>query len=261
MSEINKEQKEDTGQEAKVALVTGSSRGIGRAIASTLAEEGYQVCINYASESSRKEAEELACQLSETFGIETLAHKADVSEAQEASTLVDKTVQTFGRIDVLVNNAGITKDKLIARMKEEDFDSVIAVNLKGCFNCCKAVSSYMMKQRYGRIINIGSIVGVCGNAGQANYAASKAGIIGLSKSLAKELAPRNINVNVVSPGFIETDMTDSLSSAQQETIQNLIASKRLGTPEDVAALVAFLAGESAGYITGQVIGIDGGLSL
>lgn len=174
--------------------------------------------------------------------------------------MIEAARGAFGSVDILVNNAGITRDGLLVRMKEEDFDAVIDVNLKGTFNCCKAVASVMMKQRYGRIVNMGSIVGVAGNAGQANYAASKAGIIGFSKSLARELAARNITVNVVAPGFIETDMTGALSETQQASISERIAAKRFGKPEEVTELVCFLAGENAGYITGQVVGIDGGMN-
>lgn len=249
------------GAIVRSALVTGSSRGIGRAIATALASQGYKVCINCASERSLVEAEELARELKEQWGVETLAVRADISDCEEAQALVDRTKNAFGRIDVLVNNAGITRDGLLARMKEEDFDDVISINLKGTFNCSKAAVSYMMKQRYGRIVNMGSVVGIAGNAGQVNYAASKAGVIGLSKSLAREVAPRNITVNVVAPGFIDTDMTQALNEKQQSAILERIACKRYGTPEDVAALVTFLASEQAGYVTGQVIGIDGGMAL
>ena len=175
--------------------------------------------------------------------------------------LIEAAFEEFGRIDVLVNNAGITRDGLLARMKDEDFDAVIDVNLKGTFNCCRAAAQRMMKQRYGRIVNMSSVVGVAGNAGQANYAASKAGVIGLTKSIARELAGRNITCNAVAPGFIETDMTDALSEKQRAAIGERIAAKRFGTAEEVAALVRFLASEGSGYITGQVICIDGGMSL
>lgn len=242
------------------ALVTGSSRGIGKAIALTLADNGYDICVNYASPRSQVEAEELVACLKKK-GVRALAVRADVSDMQEAQNLIDTAHETFGRLDVLVNNAGITRDGLLIRMKEEDFDEVISINLKGTFNCSKAATSYMMKQRYGRIVNLGSVVGIAGNAGQVNYAASKAGIIGLSKALAREIASRNITVNVVAPGFIDTDMTQALTDAQQASIKERIASKRLGSSEDVASLVNYLASEEAGYITGQVISIDGGLSL
>lgn len=262
----------------RVAIVTGASRGIGAAIAQRLALEGYSVVLNYASDGSTEAACALCAELSdfadteaqESLALEVeqaaepqrfIAVQADVSRFDEAKRLINEVKQQFGRIDVLVNNAGITRDGLIARMKEEDFDAVIDVNLKGTFNCCKAAAQRMMKQRYGRIVNMSSVVGVAGNAGQANYAASKAGVIGLTKSLARELAARNVTANAVAPGFIATDMTDALSEKQREAILGRIAAKRLGAPEDVAALVRFLASEEAGYITGQVVCIDGGMSL
>lgn len=245
----------------RAAVVTGSSRGIGRAIACALAEAGFNVCVNCSSESSLPAARELAAELEADCGVRAIAVAANVADAAEAAALIDAAHEAFGRIDVLVNNAGITRDGLLARMKEEDFDAVVNVNLKGTFNCCKAAAQRMMKQRYGRIVNMSSVVGVAGNAGQANYAASKAGVIGLTKSIARELAARNITCNAVAPGFISTDMTDALSDKQREAIVGRIASKRLGEPEDVAALVRFLASEEAGYITGQTICIDGGMSL
>ena len=243
------------------AVVTGSSRGIGRAVAEELARAGFDVCVNCSSERGLSGVQQLADQLAAEHGVRAIAVAANVADAAEAEALVAAAHEAFGRVDVLVNNAGITRDGLIARMKEEDFDAVIDVNLKGTFNCCKAAAQRMMKQRYGRIVNLSSVVGVAGNAGQANYAASKAGVIGLTKSLARELAARNITCNAVAPGFIETDMTDALSEKQREAIVSRIASKRLGAPEDVAALVRFLASEEAGYITGQVVCIDGGMSL
>ena len=245
----------------RAAVVTGSSRGIGRAVACALAEAGFDVCVNCSSESSLPAARELAAELEADCGVRAIAVAANVADAAEAAALIDAAHEAFGRIDVLVNNAGITRDGLLARMKEEDFDAVVNVNLKGTFNCCKAAARRMMKQRYGRIVNMSSVVGVAGNAGQANYAASKAGVIGLTKSIARELAARNITCNAVAPGFISTDMTDALSDKQREAIVGRIASKRLGEPEDVAALVRFLASEEAGYITGQTICIDGGMSL
>ena len=248
---------EQVKPERKGALVTGSSRGIGRAIALSLAEAGMNVCVNCSSERSLPAAQELAAQISATYGVKSLALVANVASAEEAQTLVESAHVAFGRLDVLVNNAGITRDGLVARMKEEDFDAVIDVNLKGTFNCCKAAT----KQRSGRIVNMSSVVGVSGNAGQANYAASKAGVIGITKSLSRELAPRNVTVNAVAPGFIETDMTDALSDKQREAISSRIACGRLGQPEDVANLVKFLASDEAGYITGQVICIDGGMAL
>lgn len=252
---------EQVKPERKGALVTGSSRGIGRAIALSLAKAGMNVCVNCSSGRSLPAAQELAAQISATYGVKSLALVANVASAEEAQTLVESAHVAFGRLDVLVNNAGITRDGLVARMKEEDFDAVIDVNLKGTFNCCKAATKIMMKQRSGRIVNMSSVVGVAGNAGQANYAASKAGVIGLTKSIARELAARNVTANAVAPGFIATDMTDALSEKQREAIVGRIASKRLGEPEDVAKLVRFLASEDAGYITGQVVCIDGGMSL
>lgn len=226
-----------------------------------LARAGYDVCVNCSSEQGLPAARELADALAADCGVRTLAVAANVADAQEAATLVDAACQEFGRVDVLVNNAGITRDGLIARMKEEDFDAVVGVNLKGTFNCCKAMAQRMMKQRFGRIVNMSSVVGVAGNAGQANYAASKAGVIGLTKSLARELASRNVTANAVAPGFITTDMTAALSDKQREAMTERIAARRLGAPEDVAALVRFLASDEAGYITGQVICVDGGMSL
>lgn len=251
----------ETETTRRAALVTGSSRGIGRAVAQELARAGYDVCVNCSSEQGLPAARELARALAADCGVRTLAVAANVADAQEAATLVDAACQEFGRVDVLVNNAGITRDGLIARMKEEDFDAVVGVNLKGTFNCCKAVAQRMMKQRFGRIVNMSSVVGVAGNAGQANYAASKAGVIGLTKSLARELASRNVTANAVAPGFITTDMTAALSDKQREAMTERIAARRLGAPEDVAALVRFLASDEAGYITGQVICVDGGMSL
>ena len=245
----------------RAAIVTGSSRGIGHAIAEALAKSGFNVCLNCSSEHSLPALSEAAEQLSAQYGVQAIAQVANVASADEAKALVDAAAEAFGRVDVLVNNAGITRDGLIARMKEEDFDAVIDVNLKGAFNCCKAVAPRMMKQRYGRIISLSSVVAVYGNAGQANYAASKGGIIGLTKSIACELAPRNVTANAVAPGFIDTDMTGALSDKQRESLIEHIGSKRLGKPEDVAALVNFLASEEAGYITGQVICVDGGLSI
>ncbi|OUO90466.1 3-oxoacyl-[acyl-carrier-protein] reductase [Gordonibacter sp. An230] len=252
---------ETTETPRRSAIVTGSSRGIGRAVAEELARAGFDVCVNCSSESGLPAAREQAAALEAEHGVRAIAVAANVADAAEAEALVAAAHEAFGRVDVLVNNAGITRDGLIARMKEEDFDAVIDVNLKGTFNCCKAAAQRMMKQRYGRIVNMSSVVGVAGNAGQANYAASKAGVIGLTKSLARELAARNVTCNAVAPGFIETDMTGALSERQREAIMGRIASKRLGAPEDVAALVRFLAGEEAGYITGQVVCIDGGMSL
>lgn len=251
----------ETGKTVRAAVVTGSSRGIGRAIAEKLAGAGYNVCVNCSSESGLEAAGALADELAAAHGVKVIARVANVADPEQAKGLIEAAFEEFGRIDVLVNNAGVTRDGLLARMKDEDFDAVIDVNLKGTFNCCRAAAQRMMKQRYGRIVNMSSVVGVAGNAGQANYAASKAGVIGLTKSIARELAARNVTANAVAPGFIATDMTDALSEKQREAIVGRIASKRLGEPEDVAKLVRFLASEDAGYITGQVVCIDGGMSL
>lgn len=252
---------EETQSTRRAAVVTGSSRGIGRAVAEKLAGAGFDVCMNCSSEGGLAALEQAAEELSQRFGVRVIARVANVASPEEATELIEAAFAEFGRIDVLVNNAGITRDGLLARMKDDDFDAVIDVNLKGTFNCCRAAAKRMMKQRYGRIVNMSSVVGVSGNAGQANYAASKAGVIGLTKSIARELAARNITCNAVAPGFIDTDMTDALSDKQREAIGERIAAKRFGTAEEVAALVRFLASEGAGYITGQVICIDGGMSL
>ncbi len=246
---------------APAALVTGSGRGIGLACAEALAKDGFSIALNCSGEGSLERTRNHAARIAETYGVETRAFAADVSDARAAGQLVDDTIAQLGAIDVLVNNAGITRDGLIARMSEEDFDAVVGINLKGTFNCCKAAAKPMMKQRRGRIINMSSIVGIAGNAGQANYAASKAGVIGLTKSLAKELARRNITVNAIAPGFIATDMTDALTDAQRDEISSRIGLGRLGEAADVAALAAFLASPAASYITGQVIAVDGGLAL
>lgn len=242
----------------KVAIVTGGTRGIGRAIALKLADHGANIVINYRN--SDKEAEELKAILEEK-GVKVLTVKCDISNFEDSKNLMNKCKEVFGKIDILVNNAGITKDTLIMRMKEEDFDSVIDVNLKGTFNCAKHASAIMLKQRFGKIINMTSVVGIAGNAGQVNYAASKAGVIGLTKSLAKELGSRGITVNAVAPGFINTDMTASLSEKVKEEASKNIPLKRLGDPEDVANLVGFLASDAANYITGQVINVDGGMVM
>ena len=242
----------------KTALVTGGSRGIGRAVCLELAGGGANVALCYAgNETAARETVRAV----EALGVKALAVRCDVSDGGQVSGLMDAVVHGFQRIDILVNNAGITRDNLLMRMSEEDFDAVIAANLKGAFLCMKAVSRLMLKQRYGRIVNLSSVVGLRGNAGQANYAASKAGVIGMTKSLARELAGRGITVNAVAPGFIATDMTAALSEEQRAHALERIASGRLGEPEDVAALAAFLASEDAAYITGQVICVDGGLTL
>ncbi|MDZ5253313.1 3-oxoacyl-[acyl-carrier-protein] reductase [Clostridium sp. LIBA-8841] len=242
----------------KVAVVTGGTRGIGRAIALKLADNGANIVINYRN--SDKEAEELKAILEEK-GVKVLTVKCDISNFEDSKKLIDKCKEEFGKIDILINNAGITKDTLIMRMKEEDFDSVIDVNLKGTFNCAKHASAIMLKQKFGKIINMTSVVGITGNAGQSNYAASKAGVIGLTKSLARELGSRGITVNAVAPGFINTDMTSVLSDkVKEEAIKN-IPLKKLGNPEDIANLVGFLASDAANYITGQVINVDGGMVM
>ncbi len=248
-------------QERRAAVVTGSTRGIGREIARELAAAGMNVVVNSSSEKSLSAAEALAAEIAGQFGVEAVAVAANVADEAEANALIAAATDAFGRVDVLVNNAGITRDGLAARMSDEDFDAVIDINLKGSFHCCRAAAKVMMKQRWGRIINMSSVVGVYGNAGQVNYAASKAGVIGMTKSLAKELARRNITANAVAPGFIATDMTDALSEAQRAAIVDRIGSGRLGEPADIAHLVRFLASDEASYITGQVICVDGGMSL
>ena len=243
----------------KVCLVTGGSRGIGKAVAKKFAENGYQLVINYVSEKTDlKKVEE---EIKRDYPIEILFVKVDVTDMESCENMVKAAIEKWGRIDVVVNNAGITKDNLLMRMKEEEFDQVINVNLKGTFHVTKQVIPYMMKQRQGRIINISSVVGVAGNAGQCNYAASKAGIIGFTKSIAKEVASRNILVNAVAPGFIRTDMTDVLSDAVKESIHAQIPLKRMGEAEEVAKAVYFLGSEENQYITGQVLHVDGGMLM
>ena len=242
----------------KVALVTGATRGIGKQIALCLAKEGYDIALNYRSEN-----EELTNTKNELekLGIKVLPVQGDVSNYEDCERFVKEIIENLGQIDVLVNNAGITKDMLLMRMKKEDFEQVIDVNLVGTFNVTKNVINYMLKAKSGRIINISSVVGVSGNAGQTNYSASKAGIIGFSKSLAKEVASRNILVNCIAPGFIQTDMTNVLKDEVKEEIAKNIPLKRMGTPEDVARVVKFLASEDSSYVTGQVIHVDGGMLM
>jgi 3-oxoacyl-[acyl-carrier protein] reductase len=244
--------------QGKTALVTGASRGIGRAIAIALAEAGADVAVNYAG--NEKAAEEVVARI-EALGRRSFKVQADVSSSAAAEDMVKQVLERFERLDILVNNAGITRDNLIMRMKEEEFDQVINTNLKGVFNCIKAVTRPMMKQRFGRIINISSVVGVLGNAGQANYVAAKAGVIGLTKATARELASRNITVNVVAPGYIETDMTDKLSQETQQQLLQQIPLSRLGQPEDIARVVRFLASDDAMYMTGQTLHVDGGMYM
>lgn len=240
------------------ALVTGGGRGIGRAICLALAKAGFDVCINYAASAAAAEQTAEECK---AFGVQAMTLQADVTDPAQCQALVETAAKTFGRLDVLVNNAGVTADKLILRMQEEDFDKVINANLKGAFFCCKTACKLMMRQRYGRIINISSVVGLHGNAGQSNYAASKAGLIGLTKSLAKEFAARGVTVNAVAPGFIETDMTAAMSDAAKEAALTAVPAGKIGHAEDVANAVAFLASAEAGYITGQVLCVDGGMGM
>lgn len=245
-------------EESKVVFVTGGARGIGKEIALKYAENGYNVVINYVSDKTDTEA--LKKEFDEK-NVKSLILKADVSKQEEVEEVVKKAIEEFGKIDVLVNNAGITRDTLLMRMKEEDFDKVIEINLKGTFLVTKTVVPYMMKKRSGRIINISSVVGVSGNAGQCNYSASKAGIIGFTKSIAKELASRNIRANAVAPGFIDTDMTSVLSDEVKENINGQIPMKRMGCAREVANVVYFLGNEESSYITGQVINVDGGMLI
>lgn len=242
----------------KTAIITGGSRGIGKACAIYLAKQGADIVFNYSNNSSM--AEETADEI-KNLGVKVLAVKADVKSSQDIDYLFNQALENFNSIDILVNNAGITRDTLLIRMKEEDWDTVQDINLKGVYLTCKAAAKHMMKKRQGRIINISSVVGITGNPGQANYAASKAGIIGFSKSIAKELAPRGILVNVVAPGFIDTDMTSVLGEKVKDNILSQIPLGRYGSPEDVAKLVTFLASDDNQYITGQVINIDGGMLM
>ena len=242
----------------KVAIVTGASKGIGKAIAINFAKQGAKVVINYRSDDNG--AEEVL-KIIEDNGGTAILHKGDVSQFSIAEELMKFCVEKFSRIDILVNNGGITKDTLLLRMKEQDFDDVINVNLKGSFNCVKHASPIMMKQKSGKILNISSVIGLIGNVGQINYAASKAGIIGMTKSLAKELGSRGINVNAIAPGFIETDMTNVLSDKIKESILSLIPLKKMGSVDDVANLAIFLSSDLSNYITGQVITVDGGMVM
>lgn len=242
----------------KIALVTGASRGIGAAIAKELAAQGATVVVNYRSNESA--ANQVVADIIAAGG-QAVAMQADVSDYEQATALVKNVRKQFKRLDILVNNAGTTRDNVIMMMKEEDWDDVINTNLKSAWNCSKAAARLMMKQRWGRIINITSVAGISGNAGQTNYAASKAGMIGLTKSLAKEIGPRNVTVNAIAPGFVPTDLTRDLVEQMHDTIIELTSLRRLGTPEDVAALAAFLASDRAGFITGQVIAVDGGMVL
>ena len=247
-------------EERKVALITGGSRGIGKQIALRFAKEGYNIAINYVSDKTDTQALEKELK-EQNANIEVLLKKVDVTDYDKVEEFIKEVISQFSQIDVVVNNAGITKDNLLMRMSKEDFDKVIGVNLKGVFNVSKLVTPYMMKKRKGSIINVSSVVGVAGNAGQCNYAASKAGIIGFTKSLAKEIASRNIRVNAIAPGFIKTDMTEVLSDTVKENINHQIPLKRMGEAEEVAKVVYFLGSEESSYITGQVINIDGGMVM
>ena len=242
----------------RAAVVTGGSRGIGRAVCVALAKQGCNVVVNYChGEAAAAETAALCKEL----GVEAVTVQADVSTAEGCKKLFEEAVNAFGRVDILVNNAGVTRDNLILRLSEEDFDTVLNANLKGAFLCCKEAARRMVRQRYGRIVNLSSVVGLRGNAGQVNYSASKAGLIGLTKSLAKELASRGVTANAVAPGFIETDMTNALPEAARSAMAAGIPAGRPGLPEEVARAVAFFAREDAGYITGQVLCVDGGMAV
>ena len=244
--------------DGKTALVTGASRGIGRAIALRLAAEGANIAINYAGNTAKAEETKAAI---EAAGGKAALFQADVSDSAQVEQMIASVLETFGSLDILVNNAGITRDGLLMRMKEEDFDAVLDTNLKGIFHVTKAVTKIMMKQRSGRIVNMASVVGIIGNAGQTNYAAAKAGVIGFTKSAARELAARGITVNAVAPGFIATDMTAAMSEKAKEATLAAIPLRRMGTPEDVANAVLFLVSDQAAYITGQVVKVDGGMVM
>ncbi|MEZ3505277.1 MAG: 3-oxoacyl-[acyl-carrier-protein] reductase [Lachnospiraceae bacterium] len=244
--------------EGKVALVTGAAKGIGKAIALALAADGAAVIVNYNGSKDRAEqtVEEI-----KALGADAMAYQCNVADTKAVDDMIKEIIRIYGRLDILVNNAGITRDNLIMKMTEEDFDAVINANLKGCFNTIKAVSRQMLKQRSGRIINITSVSGILGNVGQANYAASKAGIIGLTKTMARELASRGITVNAVAPGFVDTDMTQTLSDSIKAAATAQIPLGHFGRPEDIASMAAYLASEKASYITGQIISVDGGMAI
>lgn len=243
---------------AKIAVVTGGSRGIGRAVAIKLAADGMTVVVNYNG--NKEKAETVVAEIQANGG-QAEAYGCNVSDYSAVEEMMKYVIKTYGSVDVLVNNAGITRDGLMMKMSEDDFNQVVDINLKGCFNCTKHVARQMLKQKAGRIINLSSVIGIYGNVGQANYAASKAGVIGITKSMAKELGSRGITVNAVAPGFIETDMTAAMTEEAKAVVADHIAMKRGGKPEEVANLISFLASENAAYITGQVIAIDGGMSI
>jgi 3-oxoacyl-[acyl-carrier protein] reductase len=242
----------------RVALVTGSTRGIGRAVATALARAGARVAVTGRD---LAKAQQAAQEIAAETGADVRGYAADVSETAQAAALVERVEKEFGSLDILVNNAGLTRDNLLLRLKDDDWDAVINANLRGAFSTCRAASRGMMKRRWGRIINIASIVGLIGNKGQANYAASKAGLIGMTKSIAKELASRNILANVVAPGFIETDMTAAMTADARSSLSAGIPLERLGTPDDIAGMVVVLASDLTGYVTGQVFVVDGGLAM
>lgn len=244
--------------EGKVALVTGAAKGIGKAIALALAADGAAVIVNY---NGSKDRAEQTVEKIKALGADAIAYQCNVADTKAVDDMIKEIIRIYGRLDILVNNAGITRDNLIMKMTEEDFDAVINANLKGCFNTIKAVSRQMLKQRSGRIINITSVSGILGNAGQANYAASKAGIIGLTKTMARELASRGITVNAVAPGFVDTDMTQTLSDSIKAAATAQIPLGHFGRPEDIASMAAYLASEKASYITGQIISVDGGMAI
>ena len=244
--------------DGRVALVTGSTRGIGRAIAETLAHAGARVAVT-GRDPAR--ANEIALAIAASAGVEVRGYAADLAEVSQATALVESVERDFGQLDILVNNAGLTRDNLLMRLKDDDWDAVLNANLRAAFATCRAASRGMMKRRWGRIINVASVVGLIGNKGQANYAASKAGLIGMTKSIAKELASRNILANVVAPGFIETDMTAAMTQEARSTLSAGIPLERLGTPEDIAGMVAVLASDLTRYVTGQVFVVDGGLVM
>jgi 3-oxoacyl-[acyl-carrier protein] reductase len=244
--------------DGKTALVTGASRGIGREIALELARQGANVAVNFAG--SEAKANEVVDEI-KALGRDAFSVQCDVSNSEQVTAMIKDTIDRFGKLDILVNNAGITKDNLLMRMKEEEWDDVININLKGVFLCTKAVTRQMMKQRYGRIINVASIVGVSGNPGQANYVAAKAGVIGLTKTTAKELSSRNITVNAIAPGFITTDMTDKLTEEVKAEMLKQIPLARFGEPKDIAKVTAFLASDDSSYMTGQTLHIDGGMVM